>query len=120
VETNYPITTFIGACLDRINTHNYYIIMSVRFEWDSKKAEINLKKHHISFEEAKTVFYDSNALLIADPEHSDDEDRFIILGISTLSKLLVVCHCYRENDEIIRIISARKATSNETKQYGGK
>ena len=70
------------------------------------------------FEEAKTVFYDPNAKLIADPDHSEEEDRFIILGIGNNSKVLVVCHCYRENDEVIRIISARKATTNEKKQYG--
>ena len=93
--------------------------MAISFEWDLEKAEINLKKHEVSFEEAKTVFYDPNALLIADPEHSEDEDRFIILGISNNSKVLIVCHCYRENDEVIRIISARKATTNEKKQYGG-
>jgi uncharacterized DUF497 family protein len=92
---------------------------SIRFEWDDTKATINQKKHGISFEEAKTVFSDENALLIADPDHSSEEDRFIILGLSENLQLLVVCHCYRESDEVIRIISARKATKNETKQYGG-
>jgi uncharacterized protein len=92
---------------------------NIRFEWDSDKAETNFRKHHVSFEEAKTVFYDPNALLISDPEHSSEEDRFIILGISNESHMLVVCHCYREKAEIIRIISARKATTNESKQYGG-
>ncbi|MGI0518498.1 BrnT family toxin [Treponema denticola] len=90
--------------------------MKIRFEWD---FEINLKKHKVSFEEAESVFYDPNAILISDPEHSDEEDRFIILGVSNKSKILVVCHCYRVNDEVIRIISARKATTNEKKQYGG-
>ena len=70
------------------------------------------------FKEAKTVFYDPNAKLIADPDYSEEEDRFIILGISNNFKVLVVSHCYRENDEVIRIISARKATTNEKKQYG--
>ncbi|MCQ2602051.1 MAG: BrnT family toxin [Treponema sp.] len=93
--------------------------MEIRFEWDPKKAEVNIIKHGVPFEEAQTVFYDPNALLIADPDHSDGEDRFIILGISNKSKVLVVCHCYRENDDVIRIISARKATTNEKKQYGG-
>lgn len=93
--------------------------MDIRFEWDEEKAATNLKKHKVSFEEAKTVFYDPNALLISDPEHSADEDRFIIMGISNKSKLLVVCHCYRENEEVIRIISARKADDLEIKQYGG-
>ena len=91
----------------------------IRFEWNSDKAGMNLRKHQVSFEEAKTVFYDPNALLVSDPEHSSEENRFIILGISNESHMLVVCHCYRENEEVIRIISARKATANEIKQYGG-
>ena len=89
----------------------------IRFEWDENKNEINKKKHNISFEEARTVFYDENALLIDDPEHSQEEERFIILGLSKRANLLVVCHCYRASDTVIRIISARKATKNETKQY---
>lgn len=91
----------------------------IRFEWDPKKDAINIRKHKVSFEEAKTVFYDENARIIADPDHSETEDRFIILGLSQSLKLLVVCHCYRAQDEIIRIISARKATKNESKSYGG-
>lgn len=91
----------------------------IQFEWDDKKNKINIQKHNVSFEEAKTVFYDDNARIISDPEHSQEEDRFIILGISTSLKLLVVCHCYREPDETIRIISARKATKTESKYYGG-
>ena len=91
---------------------------NIHFEWDIRKNETNIKKHKISFEEAKTVFYDENARIITDPEHSEDEDRFIILGLSSVLRLLVVCHCYRQNDEVIRIISARKATKNETKYYG--
>lgn len=87
------------------------------FEWDENKNNINKKKHKISFEEAKSVFYDTNALLINDPEHSSDEDRFILLGLSKNLNLLVVCHCYRCSETVIRIISARKATKNETKQY---
>lgn len=89
----------------------------IRFEWDKNKNEINKKKHKISFEEAQTVFYDSEALLINDPEHSMEEERFIILGFSEKANLLVVCHCYRESESVIRIISARKATKNEEKQY---
>ena len=88
--------------------------------WDEPKNKENLKKHKISFEEAKTVFYDPNGKIIADPDHSTVEDRFIILGLSKMLNLLVVCHCYRENDETIRIISARKATKTESKIYGGK
>ena len=92
----------------------------MNFIWDEKKNQINIKDHKVSFQEAETVFYDPNAKIIHDPEHSSGENRFIILGISKLLKLLVVCHCYREGDELIRIISARKATRKETKDYGGK
>jgi uncharacterized protein len=91
----------------------------IRFEWDKKKDEQNQKKHKIGFEDAKTVFYDPAALLIHDPYHSEDEERFIIMGMSQSLKILVVCHCYRSNEEIIRIISARKAEKGEIKQYGG-
>ena len=89
----------------------------LEFEWDENKNEINKTKHKISFEEAETVFYDENAVIIDDPEHSQDEERFIILGFSARARMLMVCHCYRGEDEVIRIISARKATSEETKQY---
>ena len=89
----------------------------IRFSWDENKNKLNKRKHRISFEEAKSVFYDENALLIDDPDHSDDEDRFIMVGLSSSLRLLIVCHCYRENDEVIRIISARKATLHETKSY---
>ena len=91
----------------------------LKFIWDEHKALKNQKKHGITFEEAKTVFFDDSGRLIPDPDHSEDEDRFILLGQSSEFKLLVVCHCYRENDEVIRIISARKATKNESKQYRG-
>ena len=89
----------------------------LRFEWDENKNVINQKKHHISFDEAKTVFCDEDALLIDDPEHSEEEERFIILGTSQKANLLVVCHCYRQSETVIRIISARKATKNESKYY---
>lgn len=89
----------------------------MKFEWDDKKAQSNIEKHGITFEEAVSVFYDEEALLRDDPEHSDEEDRFVLLGMSTMANILIVCHCYRESDEIIRIISARKATKMETKQY---
>lgn len=96
----------------------YNVIMkAITFEWDEAKAAINSKKHKVSFEEARTVFCDENALLITDPEHSAAEERFIILGHSFSLKLLLVCHCYRRNDQAIRIISARKATKNESRQY---
>ncbi len=89
----------------------------LNFEWDENKNTINKKKHNISFDEAKTVFYDEDALLIDDPEHSETEERFIILGNSISANLLVVCHCYRQSESVIRIISARKATKNEIAQY---
>lgn len=89
----------------------------LHFEWDPAKNEINRKKHKISFEEAQTVFYDDEALVIDDPEHSEEEDRFIILGLSKRANLLVVCHCYRASETVIRIISARKATKTEASQY---
>ena len=89
----------------------------MRFEWDPNKNEINKKKHGISFEEAKTVFYDECAILFDDPDHSEEEDRFIILGLSQRENLCIVSHCYRGEDEIIRIISARKATKTETSFY---
>jgi hypothetical protein len=91
---------------------------SISFIWDETKADENRRKHNISFEEAQTVFTDPNARMIFDPAHSADEDRFVILGISSALRLLVVCHCYRDKDMVIRIISARKATRQEQKQYG--
>ena len=87
------------------------------FEWDEQKNKINKEKHKISFEEAETAFYDESAIVIDDPDHSQEEDRFIILGLSTKANLLVVCHCYRASDTVIRIISARKATTTESRQY---
>ena len=89
----------------------------IRFDWNKEKNIANQKKHGISFEEAQSVFVDENALMIHDPDHSSDEDRFILLGLSASIRLMVVCHCYRENDDLIRIISARKATRIEQKRY---
>ena len=93
----------------------------VLFEWDENKNVINIKKHKISFEEASTAFYDDDAIIIDDPDHSDDlEERFLLIGLSLGLKLVIVCHCYRENDEqkeTIRLISARKANKRETNQY---
>ena len=89
----------------------------LQFEWDENKNTINKKKHGISFEEAETAFYDDEAVVIPDPEHSQDEERFILLGFSAMARLLMVCHCIRGEDDIIRIISARKATRIETEQY---
>ena len=87
------------------------------FEWDENKNQINIKKHGIDFEEAKTVFYDDNAVVFDDPEHSIEEERFLILGLSENEKLCIVSHCYHANDDIIRLISARKATKNERNVY---
>ena len=92
---------------------------NIKFEWDNTKALSNEKKHGVDFNEAKTVFFDENAKVIHDPEHSKNEDRFIILGLSSSARALVVCHCYQESNGVIRIISARKATKHESKQYGG-
>ena len=90
----------------------------LRFDWDEKKNSINTKKHNgVSFEEARTVFQDSNARLISDPDHSDDEDRFVLLGMSERFRVLVICHCYRQDNSVIRIISARKATKKERRTY---
>jgi uncharacterized protein len=89
----------------------------IKFLWDKNKEILNIKKHGISFDIAQSVFYDDNARLIYDPDHSETEDRFIIIGLSKKLNVLVVNHCYRKNDEIIRIISARKATKNEINEY---
>jgi hypothetical protein len=89
----------------------------LRFEWDPGKSLENQGKHGVSFEEAQAVFLDENALLIHDPDHSDHEDRLVLLGLSATVRLLAVCHCYRKSEEVIRIISARKATRSERKRY---
>ncbi len=91
----------------------------ITYEWNGRKASENARKHGVSFDEAKSAFLDENARLIADDEHSDDEDRFILLGLSVQLRLLVVVHCYRESDNVIRIISARKADRIERRQYSG-
>lgn len=91
----------------------------IHFEWDEFKNRINKIKHGISFEEASTVFYDVNAILLDDPDHSAAEDRFLILGISRKSHICIVSHCYRSKGEIIRIISARRATKREIVSYNG-
>ena len=89
----------------------------LRFEWDKRKEKANVRKHGISFDEARTVFYDENAIQFFDPDHSDDENRFILLGISFKLRIIVVCHCFRESDTVIRIISARKADGEEGIEY---
>jgi len=95
----------------------------ITFAWDENKNKKNISKHGVDFNEAKTAFYDENALIIEDPDHSEDEERFILLGFSNKANLLVVVHCYRDDDQVIRIISARKATKGEERSYeksGGK
>ena len=89
----------------------------LRFIWDEGKARANERKHGVTFDEAKTVFYDDDAELIGDPDHSSHEYRFVILGMSMRARMLIVCHCYRQDNGIIRIISARKATKKEQSQY---
>ncbi|MCK5215949.1 MAG: BrnT family toxin [Candidatus Omnitrophica bacterium] len=90
---------------------------NIRFDWDKSKAALNKKKHGVSFEEAVTVFYDDYALEFFDPDHSEDEDRLIMLGMSFKARILVVCHCVREASLLIRIISARKAGKHEAQGY---
>jgi len=87
------------------------------FEWNANKSRANKLKHGVSFEEARSAFYDENARLIDDPDHSEEEERFILLGFSNQLRLLVVCHCYRHQDTVIRIISARKANGAEKRYY---
>lgn len=90
---------------------------NIEFAWDRHKARSNLLRHGISFEEAQTVFQDESARLIDDPDHSEDEDRFLLLGYSFQARCLIVSHCYREGDSVIRLISARRATAPEEKVY---
>jgi hypothetical protein len=89
----------------------------LRFEWDGRKAAANRRKHGVAIVEASTVFLDENALFIADPEHSADEDRFVLLGLSIRLRTLVVCHCHRRDGDVVRIISARRANRAERRQY---
>jgi len=89
----------------------------MKFEWDPVKNEVNIKKHGIDFSEAETVFEDERAVTIYDEDHSNGEDRFTIIGISRKLRELAVCHCFRKDDEVTRIISARRATKNESKLY---
>jgi hypothetical protein len=92
-------------------------VQDLRFDWDQRKNAHNQRKHGVSFEEAETVFLDDQALLLDDPDHSSREDRFILLGLSAAVRVLVVCHCYRASGNVIRLISARKATATERKGY---
>lgn len=88
-----------------------------RFDWNDAKEADNLKKHGVSFAEATGAFFDRNAVRFFDPEHSEVEDRFILIGLTSAGRLLVVCHCYRENDQVIRLISARSADRREEQDY---
>ena len=90
---------------------------NLRFDWDARKNAANKRKHGVSFEEARTVFYDDRALLIEDPDENDEEDHFVLLGISGTLRMLVVCHCYREKDSLIRMISARRANRRKREDY---
>ncbi len=90
---------------------------ALRVLWDEDKNGLNKKKHGVSFEEAQMVFYDDSAIEFFDPDHSEEEDRFLMLGMSARLRVLVVCHCLRESGSVIRIISARKATRKEEAQY---
>lgn len=101
-----------------MESHKYNVCM-IKFEWDEVKAAANLKKHQVSFEEAKSIFFDEFGLQFFDDEHSNDEDRFLMLGMSSGAKLLIVCHCERDHGATIRIISARKATKRESAFYQG-
>jgi uncharacterized DUF497 family protein len=92
----------------------------LQFEWDPKKAASNERKHGVSFDEATTVFSDDHAILLDDPDHSDDEDRFVLLGLSANLRTLVVCHAYRAAEDVIRLISARKATRKERAAYASR
>ena len=90
---------------------------TLRFEWDARKASANERKHGVTFEEARSVFFDDRARLIDDPDHSEDEERFVLLALSSSLRLLLVCHCYRSKGNVVRIITARKATAKESKFY---
>ena len=90
---------------------------ALHFEWDERKNAQNRRKHGVSFQEARSVFLDERALLIGDPDHSQDEERFVLLGLSSALRTLLVCHCYRRQGEVIRIISARRANHQEREQY---
>jgi len=92
-------------------------VAALRFEWDDSKNAQNRRKHGVSFEEAQTVFFDEHALLMADPDHSGHEERFVLLGLNSPLRTLVVCHCYRRQGDVVRLISARRADRQERDQY---
>jgi len=90
---------------------------NIEFAWDRRKAQSNLVRHGVSFEDAQTVFLDENARLIDDPDHSEEEERFVLLGYRFQARCLIVSHCYRESDAVIRLITARRATAQEEEVY---
>jgi len=96
------------------------VASDLRFEWDARKSRTNLRLHGVSFEEASTAFLDENAILIDDPDHSVAEERFVLLGLSSSLRLLVVCHCYRKQADVVRIVSAWKADRREHQDYFGR
>src|SRR5665213_2889548 len=112
-------TAVIRAQLVALYLHCSYSVNmgALRFEWDEGKNRSNQRKHGVPFAEARTAFFDDYARVLPDPDHSDDQERFVLLGLSVSLRLLVVCHCHRESEEVIRIFSARKANRNEITQY---
>ena len=118
VQKSEPSLRELQIHLDLSGIHTYIVNMiELQFEWDDSKERSNIKKHRVSFAEARTAFYDENAVQFFDPDYSEDEDRFILLGISFKLKVLVVCHCFRESETVIRIFSARKADKDEESEY---
>ncbi|GKS63664.1 hypothetical protein YTPLAS72_09680 [Nitrospira sp.] len=89
----------------------------MRFEWDEAKEKANRRKHRVSFEKAQTEFFDEHAVQFFDPDHSEDEDRFILLGMSFKLRVIVVCHCFRESETVVRLFSARRADKGEEREY---
>lgn len=112
-----PLATRLGVRPCKSTDHPYNVQM-IRFDWDPAKAVSNLRKHGVSFEEAQSVFYDEFAIQFYDEPHSSHEERFLMLGMSSGAHLLLVCHCERDGGGVVRIISARKATKQESSFYG--
>jgi uncharacterized DUF497 family protein len=104
--------------IDAVGDYTYNVCMDeLEFRWDETKEKANIRKHGVSFGEARTVFFDENAVQFFDPDHSESEGRFILLGLSFKPRVLVVCHCYRESETVVRLISARKADKDEEHEY---
>ena len=114
----HKVLYYSNFIVDKTQQVNYNIIMDmIRFEWDENKNKINKKKHGLTFEAAKEVFSDEDAILFDDPDHSEEEEIFLIIGRMKSSKICIVSHCYRNSGNTIRLISARKATKQEMKIY---